>query len=72
MEAQVTANGSTLSISMPAKNSTVSASGAGQPLTARAVWEKWQSEGRGFWQQINALAETLDSSLAGKNQNERP
>ncbi len=29
-------------------------------VSLRSAWEKWQSDGRSFWQQMDALVETLD------------
>ncbi len=34
--------------------------GEGNQTSLRAAWENWQSDGRGFWRQMDALVETLD------------
>jgi type I restriction enzyme M protein len=32
----------------------------GQAVTLRSAWDQWQADGRPFWQQMDALVETLD------------
>ena len=31
-----------------------------EPATLPAAWAQWQADGRAFWQQMDALVETLD------------
>ena len=44
------------------KRATSSANGNGtiEAVSLSAAWEKWQTDGRAFWQQMDALVETLD------------
>jgi type I restriction enzyme M protein len=32
----------------------------GDVASLRSAWTQWQNDGRAFWQQIDALVETLD------------
>ncbi|MEF8715900.1 MAG: class I SAM-dependent DNA methyltransferase [Accumulibacter sp.] len=59
--AEIIANAGNLSIPLYVKKAAAITEGAGQPVTLQATWEKWQSDGREFWQQMDALVETLDS-----------
>ena len=34
----------------------------GQAVTLRSAWDQWQTEGRAFWLQMDALADTLDGT----------
>lgn len=34
--------------------------GNGQAVTLQSAWGQWQADGRAFWQQMDALVETLD------------
>jgi type I restriction enzyme M protein len=60
---QIAANGANLSIPLYVKRSTPTASGNGdgEVVSLRSAWDKWQTDGRAFWQQMDALVETLDS-----------
>jgi type I restriction enzyme M protein len=55
-------NGGNLSIPLYVKRvSSPSASrGDGETVSLRSAWEQWQKDGRAFWQQMDALVETLD------------
>ena len=58
---QITANGANLSIPMYVKRQTVTTNADGtEPATLSAAWVQWQTDGRAFWQQMDALVETLD------------
>ncbi len=35
----------------------------GDAVTLRSVWDQWQTDGRTFWQQMDALVETLDGLI---------
>ena len=32
----------------------------GDAVSLRSAWDQWQTDGRAFWQQMDALVETLD------------
>lgn len=36
----------------------------GAPVSLRSTWEQWQTASRAFWQQMDAIAETLDGWIA--------
>jgi type I restriction enzyme M protein len=36
----------------------------GDAVTLRSAWVQWQNDGRAFWQQMDALVETLDGLIA--------
>lgn len=59
---QVAGNGANLSIPLYVKRTTGAANGNGthEAVSLRAAWEQWQSDGSAFWQQMDALLETLD------------
>ena len=60
--AQIAANNANLSIQKYVNR--VSATGAidgtVKPATLDKAWAQWQTDGRPFWQQMDALVETLD------------
>ena len=60
--AETVANAGNLSIAMYVKR--VAAAPAlgsdGQAVTLRSAWDQWQADGRAFWQQMDALIETLE------------
>ncbi len=60
--AEVVANAGNLSIPLYVKR--VAAAHAlgsdGQAVALRSAWDRWQADGRPFWQQMDALVETLD------------
>ena len=33
----------------------------GDAVSLRSAWDQWQTDGRAFWQQMDALVETLDA-----------
>ena len=36
----------------------------GDAVSLRSAWDQWQTDGRAFWQQMDALVETLDGLVA--------
>jgi len=36
----------------------------GDAVSLRSAWDQWQTDGRGFWLQMDALVETLDGLVA--------
>ena len=60
-KAEVVANAGNLSIPLYVKR--VAAAPAlgsdGLAVTLRSAWDQWQADGRLFWQQMDALTETL-------------
>ena len=63
--AQIAANGSNLSIPLYVKRSTTTTIGhlAGETVSLRSAWKKWQADSRAFWRQMDDLVETLDGLL---------
>lgn len=59
---QIGAHDGNLSIPLYVKRLTATANenGKAEPVSLRAAWEKWQSDGRDFWIRMDALTETLD------------
>ncbi|MEH6539944.1 type I restriction-modification system subunit M [Halopseudomonas sp.] len=59
---QIASNGANLSIPFYVRRVSGSANGNGtnEAVSLRAAWGQWQSDGRAFWQQMDALVETLD------------
>lgn len=64
--AEIGANAGNLSIPLYVKRATANAASdkPGDSISFRAAWEQWQTDGREFWQQMDALVETLDSLTA--------
>jgi len=66
--AELAANGYSLSIPLYVKRpTTATASVEGQPTTLRELWEAWDTSGRAFWQQMNAVVDMLDG-LVGEGE----
>lgn len=57
---EIAANGSNLSIPLYVRKNSIVADGSDETQSLKSVWQKWQSEGQGFWQQMDELAQTLD------------
>ncbi len=59
---QIAANGANLSIPLYVKRSAVATHNPsdGEPVRLQAAWAQWQTDGRAFWQQMDALVSTLD------------
>lgn len=49
--------------------SAASSNGDGEAVSLRSAWEKWQTDGRAFWQQMDALVETLGGLSTGEARN---
>jgi type I restriction enzyme M protein len=65
---QIAANGHSLSIPLYVKRHARGAE-ADKPehkRSLREVWDDWEQDGRGFWQQMVALVETLDGLIADR------
>ncbi|MCM2339797.1 class I SAM-dependent DNA methyltransferase [Rhodoferax sp.] len=60
--AEITANAGNLSIPMYVKRlaAVAATDNNGDAVTLRSAWDQWQTEGRAFWLQMDALVETLD------------
>jgi hypothetical protein len=60
--AEIGANAGNLSIPLYVKriSAVVAADSNGDVVSLHSVWNKWQADGRAFWQQMDALVETLD------------
>jgi len=58
---QITSNSADLSIAKYVKRTTTLANNTGDSAVVglRSTWERWEADGRAFWQQMDALAETL-------------
>ena len=59
---QIASNGANLSIPFYVRrvSGSVNGNGTNAAISLRSAWEQWQSDGRAFWQQMDALVETLD------------
>jgi type I restriction enzyme M protein len=59
---QIALNNHKLTIHWYVKRTTSAESrnSAQEAASLRATWEHWQTDGRAFWQQMDALVETLD------------
>lgn len=60
--AQIAGNAANLSIPLYVKRATTAVNGNGvkEAISLRSAWDQWQTEGRAFWQQMDALVEILD------------
>lgn len=60
--AEIGANAGNLSIPLYVKRITaaIAADSNGNAVSLRSIWDQWQTDGRAFWQQMDALVETLD------------
>jgi type I restriction enzyme M protein len=63
--AEIGANAANLSIPLYVKRiaSAIATDSNGNEVSLRSTWERWQFEGRAFWQQMDALVETLDGLI---------
>lgn len=59
---QIATNGANLSIPLYVKRSpaTAGSNGDNEIVSLHSAWEQWKTDGRAFWQQMDALVETLD------------
>ena len=58
--ADIAANAGNLSIPLYVKRQNATPANADEAVTLQAAWGQWQTDGRAFWQQMDALVETLD------------
>jgi type I restriction enzyme M protein len=60
--ADIAANAGNLSIPLYVKRvaAAPATQGNGQAVTLASAWDQWQTDGRAFWLQMDALVETLD------------
>ncbi len=63
--AEIGANAGNLSIPLYVKRaaSAVATDSNRETVTLRSAWDQWQTDGRAFWQQMDALVETLDGLI---------
>ena len=69
--AELQAQACNLSIPLYVKRQTISTNSSdsnGQPKTLAQAWDAWQTSGREFWLQMDALVETLDGLQAEEDQ----
>ena len=57
---EISANTSSLSIPLYVRRTTAPAEQGDGAQSLTAAWQEWQSDGRAFWLQMDALVETLD------------
>ncbi len=61
---EIEAQGFSLSIPLYVKRPSAQAvEGAGEPETLKAAWERFETSGREFWQQMDAVVDMLDGLL---------
>lgn len=60
--AEIGANAGNLSIPLYVKRiaAAIATDSNGGAVSLRSAWDQWQTDGRAFWQQMDALVETLD------------
>jgi len=63
--ADIGANAGNLSIPLYVKRITAvqATNSDGNAVSLRSAWDQWQTDGRAFWQQMDALVETLDELI---------
>ena len=64
---QIAANGHSLSIPLYVKRSKAQTDKPTDQRTLRELWDDWEQDGRAFWQQMDALVETLDGLMEENN-----
>ena len=62
--AQIAGNAHSLSIPLYVKRPKAETDNPGDQRSLREVWDDWEQDGRTFWQQMDALVETLDGLVA--------
>ncbi|WP_454911275.1 type I restriction-modification system subunit M [Stutzerimonas chloritidismutans] len=64
--AEIGANAGNLSIPLYVKRiaAAITTDSNGDAVSLRSAWNHWQTDGRAFWQQMDALVETLDGLIA--------
>ena len=63
---EIGANGANLSIPLYVKRiaTAIATDSNGDAVSLRSAWDQWQTDGRAYWQQMDALVETLDGLIA--------
>ena len=63
--AEISANAANLSIPMYVKRiaASIATDSNGNVVSLGSTWDQWQTDGRAFWQQMDALMETLDGLI---------
>ena len=63
--AEIGANAGNLSIPLYVKRiaAAIATDSNGDAVSLRSAWDQWQTDGRAFWQQMDALVETLDGLI---------
>lgn len=63
--AEIGANAGNLSIPLYVKRiaAAIPTDSNGDAVSLRSAWDQWQTDGRAFWQQMDALVETLDGLI---------
>jgi type I restriction enzyme M protein len=63
--AELDVNAGNLSIPLYVKRTTaaIEADSIGDTVSPRSAWDQWQNDGHAFWQQMDALVETLDGLI---------
>ena len=62
--AEIGANAGNLSIPLYVKRIAAAVADSNcDAVSLRSAWDHWQSDGRAFWQQMDALVETLDGLI---------
>jgi type I restriction enzyme M protein len=63
--AEIHASGANLSIPLYVKRiaAALAMDSNGDAVSVRSSWERWQNDGRAFWQQMDTLVETLDGLI---------
>ncbi|ESQ97117.1 DNA methyltransferase [Stutzerimonas chloritidismutans AW-1] len=64
--AEIGINAGNLSIPLYVKRiaAAIATDSNGDAVSLRSAWDQWQTDGRAFWQQMDALVETLDGLVA--------
>jgi type I restriction enzyme M protein len=64
-QAEIGINAGNLSIPLYVKRiaSAIATDSNGDAVSLRSAWDQWQTDGRAFWQQMDALVETLDGLI---------
>ena len=63
--AEIRGNAANLSIPLYVKRiaAAVATDSNGDAVSLRSAWVQWQNDGRAFWQQMDALVETLNGLM---------
>jgi type I restriction enzyme M protein len=63
--AEIGANAGNLSIPLYVKRiaAAIATDCNGDAVSLSSAWDQWQTDGRAFWQQMDALVETLDGLI---------